>query len=311
MKTVLISGCAGFIGQNLILNLIKDYKVIGIDNFISSDRNNFKNFKTLKNFRFYELNIINDIEINEKIDYIFNLACPASPPKYQSHSIFTLETNFIGTHNLLKLANKNNSVFIQASTSEVYGDPEIHPQKENYNGNVNINGPRACYDVGKRIAETLCYEYRQKFELQTRVVRIFNTYGPGMDPDDGRVISNFLRNTLTNKPLVIYGDGLQTRSFCYVDDLIDALCKSMHIDFSFPINIGNDNEISLNELAKILFDKYGENKIIYANPNVDDPRLRKPDIQRAKEILKWSPTISINKGIEKTYSYFKKKLIIN
>ncbi len=308
MKTILISGCAGFIGQNLILSLIKDYNVIGIDNFISSNKKHFARFSNLENFKFYELDIINEVEINDKIDYIFNLACPASPPKYQAHSIFTLETNFIGTHNLLKLAKKNNSIFIQASTSEIYGDPEVHPQKENYNGNVNINGPRSCYDVGKRIAETLCYEYRQKYKLQTRVVRIFNTYGPGMDPNDGRVISNFLRNILINQPLEIYGNGLQTRSFCYVDDLISALCKCMHVDFPSPINIGNDNEISLNELAEILFDKYGKKKIIYTKAHIDDPKLRKPDINRAKEILKWFPSTPIDKGIESTYSYFKDRL---
>ena len=243
------------------------------------------------------------------MDFIFNLACPASPPKYQSHPIFTLETNFIGTHNLLKIAKKNNSIFIQASTSEVYGDPEIHPQVETYRGNVNTIGKRSCYDEGKRIAETLCYEYREKYDVKTRIVRIFNTYGPGMDPMDGRVISNFMVNTLTNKPLIIYGDGFQTRSFCYIDDMVDALLKSMNTDFDYPINLGNDNEISLNELAQNFIKKYGANTVEYSNPNEDDPKVRQPDITKAKMVLNWEPKIDISEGIDLTYKYFHDLII--
>lgn len=305
MKTVLVSGCCGFIGQNLVSKLSKDYNIIGIDNFASSSRNNLKNLQKFENFKFIEANIIDLFTIEDKVDFIFNLACPASPPKYQSHPIFTLETNFIGTHNLLKIAKKNNSIFIQASTSEVYGDPEIHPQVETYRGNVNTIGKRSCYDEGKRIAETLCYEYRKKYDVKTRIVRIFNTYGPRMDPMDGRAISNFMINTLTNKPLIIYGDGSQTRSFCYVDDMVDALIKSMNTDFDSPINLGNDNEISLNDLAEIIIKKYGANTIEYSKPHEDDPKVRQPDIERANQILKWSPSTLLSDGLDYTYKYFK------
>ena len=305
MKTVLISGCCGFIGQNLVNELSKNYNTIGIDNFVSSNRGVLKKLQTLKNFKFIESDIIDLSAIDDKIDYIFNLACPASPPTYQAHPIFTLETNFIGTHNLLKIAKKNNSIFIQASTSEVYGDPEIHPQVEAYRGNVNTIGERSCYDEGKRIAETLCYEYRKKYNINTRIVRIFNTYGPGMDPLDGRVISNFMVNTINKTPLIIYGDGSQTRSFCYIDDMIDALIKSMNTDFDSPINLGNDNEISLNELAEIFVKKYNADKIEYSISKEDDPKVRKPAIERADQILKWSPSTLLIHGLDETYKYFK------
>ena len=263
MKTILVSGCCGFIGQNLVIALSKDYNIIGIDNFASSNRSNLKKLEEFENFKFIEANIIDNPTIKDKIDYIFNLACPASPPKYQSNPIFTLETNFTGTHNLLKIAKRDGAIFIQASTSEVYGDPEMHPQLETYYGNVNTMGERSCYDEGKRIAESLCYEYRKKYNLHTRIVRIFNTYGPGMDPQDGRVMTNFLVNTINKHPLVIYGNGSQTRSFCYIDDMIDALLKTMNFDFDFPINLGSDYEVSLNQLTEILFDKFGIKGCLY------------------------------------------------
>tara|TARA_X000000368_G_scaffold153911_1_gene121272 strand:- start:23208 stop:24134 length:927 start_codon:yes stop_codon:yes gene_type:complete len=305
VKTVFISGCCGFIGQNLVNKLSRDYNIIGVDNFISSNRVILNKLQKLNNFKFIEADIRDLADIPEKVDYIFNLACPASPPKYQEHPIFTLETNFIGTHNLLKIAKNNNAVFIQASTSEVYGDPEVHPQLETYLGNVNSIGKRACYDEGKRIAETLCYEYKKNHNLNTKIVRIFNTYGPGMDPLDGRVISNFMVNTIKGDPLTIYGDGSQTRSFCYVDDMIDALIKSMDIDFDSPINIGNDNEISLNELAKIFIQKYNASKIKYSSSKEDDPKVRKPVIERASKILKWNPSTLLIEGLDETYKYFK------
>lgn len=311
MKTVLVSGCCGFIGQNLVIALSKDYNIIGIDNFASSNRSNLKKLEEFENFKFIEANIIDNPTIKDKIDYIFNLACPASPPKYQSDPIFTLETNFTGTHNLLKIAKRDGAIFIQASTSEVYGDPEIHPQLETYYGNVNTMGERSCYDEGKRIAESLCYEYRKKYNLNTRIVRIFNTYGPGMDPQDGRVMTNFLVNTINKHPLVIYGNGSQTRSFCYIDDMIDALLKTMNFDFDFPINLGSDYEVSLNQLTEILFDKFGKNKINYTKSNADDPKVRKPDITRAKDILNWTPKVSISTGIDNTYNYLKNHAKIN
>ncbi len=311
MKTILVSGCCGFIGQNLVIALSKDYNIIGIDNFASSNRSNLKKLEEFENFKFIEANIIDNPTIKDKIDYIFNLACPASPPKYQSNPIFTLETNFTGTHNLLKIAKRDGAIFIQASTSEVYGDPEMHPQLETYYGNVNTMGERSCYDEGKRIAESLCYEYRKKYNLHTRIVRIFNTYGPGMDPQDGRVMTNFLVNTINKHPLVIYGNGSQTRSFCYIDDMIDALVKTMNFDFDFPINLGSDYEVSLNQLTQILFDKFGKNKINYTKSNADDPKVRKPDITRAKDILNWTPKVSISTGIDNTYNYLKNHTKIN
>ncbi len=304
MKTILISGCAGFIGQNLIENLINDYKIIGIDSFYSSNEDSIKKFFINNNFKFINTCITRLPEIQEEVDIIFNLACPASPPIYQKDPIFTLNTNYLGTKNLLDLAKKKSSIFIQASTSEIYGDPEVHPQIEAYNGNVNTIGVRSCYDEGKRIAETLCYEYRKLFNVQTRIVRIFNTYGPGMEANDGRVISNFMVNTLKKRPLNIYGSGNQTRSFCFVSDLINALEKSIDIDFDYPINLGNDNEISLIELADIFKNTFGQNKIVYSKPQEDDPRVRKPDISRAKKVLNWEPKVNIIEGLKLTHKYF-------
>tara|TARA_B100000963_G_scaffold361526_1_gene397448 strand:+ start:7582 stop:8517 length:936 start_codon:yes stop_codon:yes gene_type:complete len=305
MKTILISGCTGFIGQNLIKKLSTKYNIIGVDNFISSNRNVLDKFKKLDNFKFIESDIRDFNLIDEKVDYIFNLACPASPPKYQADPIFTMDTNYIGTKNILELARQNNAIVIQSSTSEIYGDPLINPQHESYFGNVNPIGIRSCYDEGKRIAETLCYEYRKLYGVKTRIVRIFNTYGPGMDPQDGRVISNFMVNTIKNKDLEIYGDGSQTRSFCFIDDMIKALIKSMNSDFDFPINLGNDNEISLNKLALLFQKKFNSKKIIFLDPNQDDPKVRKPNIDRAQTLLNWKPETSLNDGLDLTYNYFK------
>jgi len=305
MKKILITGCCGFIGQNLVKALGEKNYIIGIDNFYSSNREVLTRLNGVKNFLFIENDIINIQKINEKIDIIFNLACPASPPKYQADPIFTMDTNYIGTKNILELARENNAIFIQSSTSEIYGDPEINPQNESYFGNVNPIGIRSCYDEGKRIAETLCYEYRKLYGLKTRIVRIFNTYGPGMDPQDGRVISNFMFNTIKNKDLEIYGDGSQTRSFCFIDDMIKALIKSMNSDFDFPINLGNDNEISLNKLAILFKKKFNSKKIIFSNPNQDDPKVRKPNIERAQTLLDWKPETSLNDGLDLTYNYFK------
>ena len=308
MKKILITGCCGFIGQNLVKALGDKNYIIGIDNFYSSNRKVLTRLNDVKNFIFIEDDVINIKNINKKIDIIFNLACPASPPRYQSDPIFTMDTNYLGTKNMLELAKKNNAIFIQASTSEIYGDPIINPQIESYFGNVNTVGIRSCYDEGKRIAETLCYEYRKIHGVNTRIVRIFNTYGPGMMSNDGRVISNFLVNTIKGDSLKIYGNGDKTRSFCYVDDMINALLKVINIDFDSPINIGNDSEISLTNLAKLIIDKYGDNEIEYIDPLQDDPKVRKPDISKAKSILEWSPTTQISEGIDKTFNYFKEIL---
>ena len=305
---ILLTGCAGFIGSNLVAKLIDNNKIIGIDNFISSNEGKLKDFISHENFKFMQSDIIDILSIEEEIDIIYNLACPASPPRYQNMPIFTLKTNFIGTLNLLELARENSSIFIQASTSEVYGDPQENPQTEKYRGNVNTIGPRSCYDEGKRVAETLCKEFRNKFNIQTRIIRIFNTYGPFMDHNDGRVISNFLVNILKNKPLQVYGDGNQTRSFCYIDDLIDALMKAQEKDFENPINVGNNSEISLNKLIEILKNKFGNLSVNYINSLNDDPQVRRPDIRKAKEILNWEPITTLDKGIGLTFDYFKKTL---
>lgn len=305
MKKILITGCCGFIGQNLVKALGQKNYIIGIDNFYSSNREVLEKLNNIKNFHFIEDDIINMKSINEKIDIIFNLACPASPPKYQANPIFTMDTNYIGTKNILELARENNAIVIQSSTSEIYGDPLINPQIESYFGNVNTTGIRSCYDEGKRIAETLCYEYRMLYGLKTRIVRIFNTYGPGMDPHDGRVISNFMINTIKNKELQIYGDGSQTRSFCFINDMIEALIKTMNSDFDFPINLGNNNEISLNKLADLFQKKFNSKKIIFLKANQDDPKVRKPNIERAKTLLDWKPETSLDDGLDITYNYFK------
>ncbi|MBT4952001.1 MAG: NAD-dependent epimerase/dehydratase family protein [Pelagibacteraceae bacterium] len=308
MKSIIITGCNGFIGINLARKLLEKNRAIGIDNFVSSDRSKLSEIINNKNFSFIEADINNLPSISGDIEAIYNLACPASPPRYQIDPIFTLKTNFTGTLNLLELARKKSSIFIQASTSEVYGDPLENPQNETYKGNVNTLGPRACYDEGKRVAETLCYEYRSIYNLNTRIVRIFNTYGKYMDPDDGRVISNFLVNVIRQKPLEIYGDGSQTRSFCYIDDLVDALIKVKKIDFDYPINIGNDTEISLNKLIDLMKDRFGNLDIKFLDSLKDDPRIRRPDISKAKRILNWEPKIELDRGIDLTYNYFKKLL---
>ena len=305
MKTILISGCAGFLGQNLVKNLISNYKIIGIDNFYSSSADSLSSFINHDNFKFIEADIVSLPKIKEDIDIIYNLACPASPPVYQKDPLFTLNTNYTGTLNLLELAKLKSSIFIQASTSEVYGDPDVNPQFEEYNGNVNSTGLRSCYDEGKRIAETLCYEYRKIYNVKTRIIRIFNTYGPGMQVHDGRVISNFLVNIINKKELVVYGNGNQTRSFCYVDDLIRGLINASKVDFNYPINLGNDSEISLNTLIKTLKKKYEVINVKYIDAHSDDPRLRRPKITKAKKILNWEPNIKIEEGIDKTFNYFK------
>ena len=305
MSTVLVSGCSGFIGQNLLNKLNGKYRIIGIDNFFSSSKNILNKFEKFENFRFIEDDISELSSLNEKIDIIINLACPASPPKYMSDPIFTMNTNFKGTQNLLNIAKDNHSIFIQASTSEIYGDPLVHPQIETYRGNVNTIGERSCYDEGKRIAETLCYEFRKRYKIQTRILRIFNTYGPGMDKDDGRVISNFMLNTIKGKPLKIYGNGDQTRSFCYIDDLISGIIKSMSIDFEHPINLGNNNEISLNDLADLFINNFGSISKEYIEALPDDPKVRKPEIIRASQLLDWQPLTKLEDGLNSTYKYFK------
>ena len=311
MKTVLISGCAGFIGQNLIYQIIDRYKIIGVDNFYSSNQSNVKSFLNHKNFSFIESDIVNLNQIKTRLDYIINLACPASPPLYQKDPFFTLETNYKGTLNLLNIARINDAIFIQASTSEVYGDPLNHPQSENYFGNVNTMGNRSCYDEGKRCAETLFFDYHRQHNVNIKVARIFNTYGPKMHPDDGRVVSNFIVQALLGKDITIFGEGTQTRSFCYVDDLVTGIQLFMDSDNDFmgPVNVGNPNEFSILELAKYVINlTSSKSKLIHKPLPQDDPKQRQPDIRLAKENLNWEPKIELSDGLKRTIEHFNRVL---
>ena len=304
MKTILIAGGAGFLGSNLCKKLIKDNIVICLDNLITGNMANIIPYLESPSFKFIKHDIINPIDI--EIDEIYNLACPASPIHYQKDPIHTLKSSVFGIYNLLELAKKYNAKILQASTSEVYGNPLEHPQKESYFGNVNINGPRSCYDEGKRCAESIMYEYNKQYNTQTRIARIFNTYGKNMQKDDGRVISNFIIQALKNEDITIYGDGLQTRSYCYVDDLIDGLIKLMASNITTPTNLGNPIEYTILKTAKIIISKTNsQSKLIFKNLPIDDPQKRKPDISKAKKELNWEPKISLNEGLDNTISYFK------
>lgn len=307
MKKILIAGGAGFLGSNLCEKLIQDNEIICLDNLSSGNYSNIEHYLNNKNFKFINHDVINPIDI--KVDEIYNLACPASPPFYQKDPIQTFKTSVFGIYNLLELAKKYNATLLQASTSEIYGNPLEHPQKESYFGNVNINGIRSCYDEGKRAAETLMCDYERQFGTKIRIVRIFNTYGKNMRYDDGRVISNFIVQALKNKDITIYGDGTQTRSYCYVDDLIDGLIKLMNSDISTPTNLGNPQEYTILETAKLILEKIDtKSKIIFKDLPKDDPIKRKPDIQKARQELNWQPKISFSKGLDKTIAYFKEKI---
>lgn len=307
----LVTGGAGFIGSNFCEFLLKkNHDVICLDNLNSGSKTNIKHLSNYENFNFVKKDILKPL--NYDADWILNFASPASPKKYQEDPIFTLNTNFIGTQNLLELSKKNKISFLQASTSEVYGDPLTHPQNEKYFGNVNTFGPRSCYDEGKRISESLCYEYQKKHNVNIRIPRIFNTYGPNMDIDDGRVISNFIVAALKKKDLTIYGDGNQTRSFCYIDDLIDGIYKLLSKKskrLMAPINIGNPTELTINDIAKLVLDLCNsKSKIKYMKIPQDDPQKRKPDISKITKELNWEPKVNIKNGILKTIEYFNKIL---
>lgn len=310
MKTCLILGGAGFIGSNLCeRQLQKGNGVICIDNFYTSDIKNIRRLFKYEEFDFISADIRHVPLFNlPKIDEIYNLACPASPIHYQKDKIFTFMTNILGMKNALELATENDCKILQASTSEVYGDALVHPQKETYWGNVNPDGIRSCYDEGKRGAETLCFDYNREFETKIKVVRIFNTYGPGMNPEDGRVVSNFIIQALKGDDITIYGDGSQTRSFQYVDDLINGFLAAMETDDTFigPVNIGNPGEFTILELAeKVIKLTDSKSKIIFKELPSDDPKQRKPDISLAKEKLNWEPKIDLETGLKKTIEYFK------
>jgi len=307
MKHILVTGGAGFLGSHLCDALLAagNY-VIALDNYFSGRLENIQHLITHPHFSMIEHDVNNPIFVT--VDAIYNLACPASPIYYQHDPVKTVTTNVMGAINMLELAKRNNACILQASTSEVYGDPEVHPQTEDYRGNVNPIGPRACYDEGKRCAETLFFDYHREKHLPIKVVRIFNTYGPRMRADDGRVVSNFIVQALKNEPITVYGQGLQTRSFCYVDDLIQAMIKMMATDSTItgPINIGNPGEFTIIELAKKIIALTGSSsEIIYQDLPIDDPIQRQPDISLAASVLGWKPTIALDEGLKKTIDYFK------
>ena len=307
-KKILVTGGAGFIGSHLCQQLLKNGNyVICLDNLFTGSKKNISHLINQNNFEFIEHDIVNPY-FRDNIDAIYNLACPASPIHYQYNPVKTVKTCTIGVINMLELAKKNNAKILQASTSEVYGDPEIHPQTENYNGNVNPTGPRSCYDEGKRCSETLFMDYFREHKLKIKIIRIFNTYGPNMAVGDGRVVSNFINQAILNNDLTIYGNGEQTRSFQYIDDLINAMILTMNSEdkFTGPLNIGNPIEIKVNELAsKIIKLTNSKSKLIYEDLPEDDPKRRMPEISLAKEILNWRPIISLENGLIETIKYFK------
>lgn len=304
---ILLTGAAGFLGSHISKKLIdNNHEVIGLDDLSTGSIKNIEQLVNHPKFSFIEHDV--RIPYQAKVDAILNFACPASPVNYQKDPVRTIETNFLGMINLLHLANETGARIIQASTSEIYGDPTQSPQKESYWGNVNPIGIRSCYDEGKRAAETLCFDYRRQYNLDTRVIRIFNTYGPNMAIGDGRVVSNFIVQALRNEPIKIYGDGKQTRSFCYVSDLVEGIYKLLQLNENpdTPINLGNPNEFTILELAKVVIEITNSNSEIVNNPlPQDDPKQRCPDISLAKSNLNWKPTIELREGIEKTASYFK------
>ena len=306
---ILITGGTGFIGSNLCKKLIgEEHEIICMDNNSTGRLENIKDIMNNKKITYIEYDIENELKISGKIDQIYHLACPASPPAYQKYPLKTLNTNYIGTKNVLELAYEKNARVLFTSTSEVYGDPNESPQKETYWGNVNTIGIRSCYDEGKRVAETLMIEYNRCKKVDIRIARIFNTYGPNMDKKDGRVVSNIINQMLENKDITIYGEGKQTRSFCYVEDTMRGLCKLMNTENVIgPINIGNDNEMTIIELCDTLYKLIPNTKSskIYQELPSDDPKKRKPDLTRARELLKWEPQINLERGLKSTIEYFK------
>lgn len=308
MKRILVTGGAGFIGSHLCYRLLEEgHSVICLDNYLTGSRDNVSHLIGNRRFELLEHDIVQPFRV-EAVDEIYNLACPASPVHYQRDPIETLKTSIWGALNMLNLARQYNAKVLQASTSEIYGDPLVHPQPEQYWGNVNPIGLRSCYDEGKRCAETLFMDYHRKEKLRIKIVRIFNTYGPGMLPDDGRVISNFILQALQDEDITIYGDGSQTRSFQYVDDLIEGLLKMMDTDDSFtgPVNIGNPTEYPIKELAERIVALSGsKSKLVYSALPKDDPKQRKPDITLAKEMLHWEPKVQLDAGLSKMITYFK------
>jgi UDP-glucuronate decarboxylase len=308
---ILVTGGAGFIGSHLIDQLMKgQHEVICLDNFYTGTKQNIRHWLNHPNFELIRHDITEPIRI--EVDQIYHLACPASPVHYQYNPIKTTKVSFLGTLNMLGLAKRVKAKFLLASTSEVYGDPEIHPQPEEYRGSVNSIGIRSCYDEGKRIAETLAFDYYREHKVDIRIVRIFNTYGPRMLENDGRVVSNFISQSLRGNPLTIFGDGSQTRSFCYVENLVDGLMRLMTSEHTGPINLGNPEEYTILELAEKIRDKINPGqKIVFKTLPQDDPKRRKPDITKAINLLNWEPTISLEEGLTRTIKEFQERISNN
>ena len=307
MKRILITGGAGFVGSHLSNRLLNEgHDVLCVDNYYTGNKENIAQLIENKNFEILRHDVTFPLYV--EVDEIYNLACPASPIHYQNDPVQTTKTSVHGAINMLGLAKRLNAKILQASTSEVYGDPEVHPQTEGYWGHVNPVGLRSCYDEGKRCAETLFFDYKRQHDLDIKVARLFNTYGPNMHPDDGRVVSNFIVQALQGLPITIYGDGSQTRSFCYIDDMIDAfvLLMNMPKDFSGPVNLGNPNEFTILELAEIIISMVNsKSEIVFRPLPSDDPTQRKPDISLAKEKMSWNPEISLKDGLKHTIDYFE------
>ena len=306
-KRILVTGGAGFLGSHLCERLLQDgHNVICLDNYFTGQKKNIFHLMDNRRFEVIRHDLVNPIFL--EVDEIYNLACPASPIHYQYNPVKTTKTSVMGAIHMLGLAKRVKAKILQASTSEVYGDPTLHPQKETYWGNVNPIGIRACYDEGKRCAETLFFDYYRQNRVNIRVVRIFNTYGPRMHPNDGRVISNFIMQALKNKPVTLYGDGTQTRAFCFVDDMIEGLIKMMNGPDVFvgPVNLGNPREHTILELARLVIDLTGSKSSLEFKPSpMDDPRRRQPDISLARDKLEWEPAVNLEEGLEKTIQYFR------
>jgi dTDP-glucose 4,6-dehydratase len=309
-STSVVTGAAGFLGSHLTdLLLAREHRVIGIDNFITGSVDNIAHLAGNRNFKFIQQDVTEFLFLNESVDYIWHFASPASPVDYLEFPIQTLKVGSLGTHKALGLAKEKGARFLIASTSEIYGDPLVHPQTEEYWGNVNTIGPRGCYDEAKRFAEAMTMAYHREHKVNTRIVRIFNTYGPRMRLRDGRVVPAFISQALTNKPITIFGKGTQTRSFCYVSDLIEGIYRLMMSDYSLPVNIGNPIELTMVQFAQeIIKATRSRSKLIFKPLPQDDPKQRKPDITKARKLLKWTPQVELSEGLSRTIAYFRDKV---